>query len=203
MSTSEKLFRIIFHKHSFLNLSGIMENLQTLLEGKEIVASTNEKKINEADLAQAAQETLKEIEEIFRNHKDSLEIMMQLQKELALITSFAKKHSSKESAHLWNEAVKAINESEKKSLHSLKKYSNLTNSKKTKVLNFIKEHQEKNHVPNNIKSILEHDKKEIKNIQSSYVQYHRHEKDNLTAEAELLTLPGKHLTKSSSNSKGF
>ncbi len=197
MSASEKLFHTIFHKHSFLGLAGILENLQTLLEGKDIVPSGDkEEEINEADLVIAAEEALHETVKILASHKKKIEVLLQLQKELILITSFAAQNSSKESNALWIKATKIINGGQETPEHVIAKESpNLMRDKKAKVLTFIKSHQKKNHIPDKIKNILDHDAKEIKNIKFSYDKYHDLDKDNLTERRELLTLPNKSVTK--------
>lgn len=197
MSITEKLFKIISNKHSFMSLAGVLESLQILLEGQNILPTDEESnQINEADCVLAAQVVLLEKVNILLRHKGQTKLILKLQNDLEAIILFAGKLASERSKKLWNQAS-AVMLSDLSGLgHGSYKTHELTTSHKHKVLNFINKAQSKNIAPKKMKDLLVRDAKEIQKIKSSYNKYHDASKDSLTEKSELLTLPSKFVTKS-------
>ncbi len=197
MRITEKLFKIISKKHSFLNLAGILENLQTLLEDHNILPSDEgSDEINEADLVMAAQEVLLEKVNVLFRHKGQTELILKLQNELEAIILFAGKYASEKSKTLWNQAL-AVTPADLSGLgRGSDEAQRLKTSHKKKVLNFIDKAQSQNIVPEKMKNILALDSKEIQKIKSSCDKYRNPSKDSLTGRAELLTIPNNSVTKS-------
>ena len=204
MRVVEKLFKIISKKNSFLNLAGILEHLQTLLEGHNIVPSDEgSDKINEADLVMAAQEVLLEKVHVLLRHQKQTELILKLQNELEAIILFAGKYASEKSKTLWNQAL-AVTPADLSGLgRGSDEAERLKTSHKQKVLNFIDQAQSQNIVPEKMKNILARESQEIQKIKSSCNKYRNSGKDNLTGEGKLLTLPNNSVTKSVAQNKAF